>query len=80
MALDYTPTLDALVDTFRRGSHASGNHTTPEHAGLAAVLAHLTDSARYAIARDLERYDHRSLYEFAAALDYAVRSNTPETV
>jgi hypothetical protein len=60
--------LDALVATFTRGMHAQGEHSTPEHAGLAAVLLQLNDSAQYAIARDVERYDHRSLYEFAAAM------------
>jgi hypothetical protein len=73
MSIALNLTLDKLVDTFTRGVAASANHLTPEHAGLAAVIEQLTNEARYAIARNLDRYDHRSLYEFAAALDYATK-------
>lgn len=79
MTLSPSFTLDSLVDTYRRAVHAPGAHSTPEHAGLAAVLELITDEARYAIARTPERYDHRSLYEFTAALDYALRpAHIPE--
>jgi hypothetical protein len=67
--------LPTLVDIYRRATHAPGDHPTPEHAGLAAVLEHVANEARYSIARNLERYDHRSLYEFAAAMDYAIRES-----
>lgn len=71
MTLPLRLDLDALVSTFTRAVHAPAAFPTPEHAGLSAVLAHLSDEARHAIAHTPERYDHRSLYEFAAALDYA---------
>ena len=70
--------LDALVDTFTRATHAAGAHPSPEHAGISAVITAITEAARYAIARDIERYDHRSLYEFAAALDYATKPPSPK--
>lgn len=76
MTLPLDLELDALVSTYTRAIHAPGTHATPKHAGIAAVLRAVTDAARHAIARDLERYDHRSLYEFAAALDNA--TNAPE--
>lgn len=53
---------------------------TPSSAGLRAVLVAITDAARTAIADNPERYDHRSLYEFAAALDYALGQPDPEQV
>lgn len=71
--------FNALVDTYRRAVHAPGDHPTPEHAGLAAVLEQVANEARHSIARNLDRYDHRSLYEFAAALDYATRSSSDPT-
>ena len=78
MSLDLQLSLDRLVDTYARAIHAPGAHPSPEHAGLSAVLHTLTDAARHAIAQDPERYDHRSLYEFAAALDYATKPPRPE--
>lgn len=71
MSIELRYSLDELVSTYRQAVHnPDTDHPSPEHAGLAAVLDHITDAARHAIARNLERYDHRSLYEFAAALDY----------
>lgn len=66
--------LDTLVATFRRGAAAPSERPTPEHAALCAVIHDLTDAARLAAASDLQRYDHRSLYEFCAALDYITRA------
>lgn len=80
MTIDPRISLDSLVDTYRRAIHAPGNHPSPEHAGLSAVLELVTNEARYSIARNLDRYDHRSLYEFAAALDYALKQPDPEQV
>jgi len=65
--------LEQLVATYRRGAASPGKRPTPEHAALCAVIHDLTDAARLAAARDLHRYDHRSLYEFCAALDYITR-------
>ena len=78
MALSVPVTLDTLVDTYTRATYAPGEHPSPAHAGLAAVLIHLGDVAQHAIARDPGRYDHRSLYEFAAALRYATHPAPPE--
>lgn len=77
MSLDLQLSLDRLVDTYTRAIHAPGAHPSPEHAGLSAVLRVLSDTARHACAQDYERYDHRSLYEFAAALDYATKPPRP---
>lgn len=73
MAMNLNLDLDTLVGTFRRGAAASGERPTPEHAALCAVIHDLTDAARLAAARDLQRYDHRSLYEFCGALDHLTR-------
>jgi hypothetical protein len=70
--------LNALVATYTRATHAADAHPSPEHAGVSAVLAHIADEARRAIASNLDRYDHRSLYEFAAALDYATKLQRPD--
>lgn len=67
-------TLDALVEAYSAGA-AAPEHTyaTPEHAGLASVLDTLVNQAQRLAARDVNRYDHRSLYEFAATLQYTLR-------
>lgn len=76
MSIDLRYSLDELVSTYRRAIDTpSPEHESPEHAGLTAVLNQITDAARHAIARNLDRYDHRSLYEFAAAMDYATKSD-----
>lgn len=75
--IEINPNLDALVDTYTRATHAPSEHASPAHAGLAAVLAHIANEARHAIAANLDRYDHRSLYEFAAGLDYATKPKPP---
>ena len=71
MPLNLNYSLDALVTSYTEAAAAS---SSPEHDGLIAVIRELTDAARQAAAQDIERYDHRSLYEFAAALDYTTRS------
>ena len=45
------------------------------HAGLLAVLELLSDAAQRRAAVQIERYDHRSLYAFAAELRYAARAS-----
>ena len=80
MTIDFPYNLNRLVDTFLRASHVPGDHPSPIHAGLAAALADVTNEARYAIARNLERYDNRSLYEFAASLDYAIQIRKTDEV
>ena len=80
MTIDFPYNLNRLVDTFLRASHVPGDYPSPIHAGLAAALADITDEARYAIARNLERYDNRSLYEFAASLDYAIQIRKTDEV
>ena len=77
ISMDLQLDLDTLVATFRRGAAAPGERPTPEHAALCAVIHDLTDAARLAAASDLQRYDHRSLYEFCAALDYITRPSKP---
>ena len=73
MQLNPYYSLPYLVATYKRAAalHPEGDSSI-EH-GLRAVLRDVTDAARLAAANDLLHYDHRSLYEFAAALDTAVR-------
>jgi hypothetical protein len=80
MSIDFPYNLDRLVDTFTRASQVPGDYPSPIHAGLAAAFEDVTNEARYAIARNLERYDNRSLYEFAAALDYAIQIRKADEV
>jgi hypothetical protein len=63
--------LQALVDLFTVASYKAEGHATGTHAGVAAVLEALSDTAQRQAARQVERYDHRSLYEFAAVLRQA---------
>ena len=78
MTLELSFDLNELVAAYTEAAQTPGNYSSPEHAGLAAALALVTTEARYAIASDLDRYDHRSLYEFAAAVDYAVHIRNSE--
>jgi hypothetical protein len=80
MTLELSFELSELVAAYTKAAQSPGNYPSPEHAGLAAALALVTTEARYAIARDLNRYDHRSLYEFAASVDYAVQLRNSEGV
>jgi hypothetical protein len=68
--------LQALVDLFTVASYKAEGHATGTHSGVAAVLEALSDAAQRQAARQVERYDHRSLYEFAVALKRAGRPNT----
>lgn len=68
MDLNHHYSLDQLLATFNRAS-ALAKDDTATAVGLCAVIRDITDAARLAAARDLQRYDHRSLYEFCAALD-----------
>ena len=70
MQLNQHYSLPQLVATFKRAAALYTEGDSPIEHGLCAVLHDLTDAARLAAARDLQRYDHRSLYEFCAALDY----------
>ncbi len=74
MPLNAQYSLDELSRAYAQAAEGD----TPSPAGLRAVLAAITDAARTAIAHDPERYDHRSLYEFAAALDYASKQPNSE--
>lgn len=76
MRLNEHYSLPHLVATFKRAAalHPEGDSAI-EH-GLRAVLRDVTDAAHLAAAHDLIRYDHRSLYEFCAALEYAMRKPT----
>jgi hypothetical protein len=75
MQLNEHYSLPHLVATFKRAAALHPEDDYIEH-GLRAVLHDVTDAARLAAARDLLRYDHRSLYEFCAALEYAMRKPT----
>jgi hypothetical protein len=66
--------LNELVSIFAQAACPQSNPYYVSD-GLIAVLSHLTDNARRAIAHTPERYDHRSLYEFCASLDYVLRAN-----
>lgn len=66
--------LESLARIYSRAAEGD----TPSPAGLRAVVEAITDAARTAIAQDPERYDHRSLYEFTAALDYALKQPDSE--
>lgn len=71
--------LDALVATYRDASTQTPvPYPTPEHAGVAAVLDVLIDVAQRNAARDVSRFDHRSLYDFAATLHYSLRAAREE--
>jgi hypothetical protein len=74
MRLNEHYSLPHLVATFKRAAALHPEDDCIEH-GLRAVLHDVTDAARLAAARDLLRYD-RSLYEFCAALEYAMRKPT----
>ena len=76
MPLNANYSLDELVRAYAQATDGDA----PIHAGLRAVIEAITDAARTAIANNPERYDHRSLYEFAAALDYALDQPDPEQV
>jgi len=65
--------LQALVDLYAKASYQAEGHATSTHAGIAAVLEALSDAAQSRAAVLVERYDHRSLYEFAASLHYAAK-------
>lgn len=66
--------LQALVDLFASASYKAEGHASATHAGVAAVLEALSDAAQRQAARQVERYDHRSLYGFAAAMQKASRT------
>jgi hypothetical protein len=70
MQLNEHYSLPHLVATFKRAAALSPEGDEVIEQGLRAVLRDITDAARLAAARDLQRYDHRSLYEFCAALDH----------
>lgn len=79
MQLNQHCSLPYLVATFKRAAALNpANDAFIKH-GLRAVLRDLTDAARLAAARDLQRYDHRSLYEFCAALDYMTHASNDAT-
>lgn len=65
--------LQALVELFASSSLEAMGHASGTHAGVAAVLEALSDAAQRQAARQVERYDHRSLYEFATAMHYAAK-------
>jgi hypothetical protein len=68
--------LQALVDLYAKASYQADGHATGTHAGIAAVLDALSDVAQGRAAALVERYDHRSLYEFAASLHYAAKGSS----
>jgi hypothetical protein len=67
--------LQALVDVYASASYKAKGHATGTHAGIAAVLEALSDAAQRQAAAQVERYDHRSLYEFAASMHYAAKGS-----
>lgn len=60
--------LQALVDVYAQATANAYGHATATHAGVAAVLEALSAAATSQAACDLETYDHRSLFAFAARL------------
>lgn len=70
--------LPRLVATFKRAAALHPDENIATEYGLRAVLRDITDAARLAAANDLLHYDHRSLYEFAAALDYSMKQPISE--
>lgn len=76
MQLNEHYSLPQLVATFKRAAALAPEDGDVIASGLRAVLRDVTDAARLTAAHDLIRYDHRSLYEFCAALDYAMRKPT----
>lgn len=73
MTLQLSFSLDDLARRYAEAAQTPSPYASPEIAGLAVVLDHIAHSGRKACAHDLDRYDHRSLYEFTAELDYACR-------
>lgn len=65
--------LQVLVDLYAKASYQASGHATGTHAGVAAVLEALSDLAQRRAAAGIERYDHRSLYAFAADMRQAAR-------
>lgn len=78
MQLSEHYSLPQLVATFKRAAALAPEDGEVIASGLRAVLRDVTDAARLAAARDLQRYDHRSLYEFCAALDRVTRPPVQE--
>lgn len=78
MRLNQHYSLPQLVATFKRAAALYPESESAIEHGLRAVIHDLTDAARLAAAHDLMHYDHRSLYEFAAALDYAMHQPVSE--
>lgn len=68
--------LQVLVGIYVSASYKASGHTTGTHAGIAAVLEALSDAAQRKAAHQLDRYDHRSLYEFAASMHYAAKGSS----
>lgn len=68
-------TLDkAEIQTiYEIGRNRWTGYATPEDAGIAAVLDYVVDVAQKYAADRADRYDHRSLWEFAAQLTHVVR-------
>lgn len=79
MQLNQQYYLPHLVATFKRAAALSPDSDSALEHGLRAVIHDLTDAARLAAAHDLQRYDHRSLYEFCAALDYMTHASDDVT-
>ena len=75
MRLNPHYSLPQLVATFKRKAALAPEDGDVIASGLRAVLRDVTDAARLAAAHDPIRYDHRSLYEFCAALDSAMRAS-----
>lgn len=68
--------LQALVDLYARASFQADGHATGTHAGIAAVLEALSELAQRQAAAQVDHYDHRSLYRFAADMRYAARGGS----
>jgi hypothetical protein len=65
------------VELYAKHQNLATGYHTGTHSGLAAVLDALIDAAQAQAAADLQHYDHRSLYAFAAALREVIRLKPP---
>lgn len=75
--MEATVDLEVLVDLYARASSCqAAGHATGTHAGIAAVLEALSNVAQRQAAAQIDRYDHRSLYSFAADMHYAARGGS----
>lgn len=69
-------TMAELQQAFALAQARHADPAAAQQAGLAGVLELLAEAGQRRAAMQIERYDHRSLYAFAAELRYAARNSS----